>query len=314
MNLEGMGMLLSLEGTEREDNSDYLVPVVSGFPDIFPPELPGLPPTREIKFCIELIPGTSPVSIPPYRMAPAELAELRIQLDDLLEKGFIRPSTSPWGAPVLFVKKHDGSLRLCVDYRQLNKITIKNKYPLPRIEDLFDQLGGCLYFSKIDFRSGYHQLRIREFDIHKTAFRTRYGHFEFLVMPFGLTNAPACFMDLMNRVFRPYLDHFVVVFIDDILIYSKTREEHARHLGIVLQTLRNHGLYAKREKCDFWMQEVKFLGHVVCKGGIAVDPSKVETVLNWEQPRSVTEIRSFLGLAGYYRRFVENFTNCRAIN
>ena len=206
----------------------------SEFLDVFPPELPGLPPEREIEFCIDLIPGTSPVSITPYRMAPAELAELRTQLDDLLDKGFIRPSTSPWGAPVLFVKKHDGTLRLCVDYRQLNKVTIKNKYPLPRIEDLFDQLGGCYYFSKIDLRSGYHQLRIREADISKTAFRTRYGHFEFLVMPFGLTNAPAAFMDLMNRVFRSHLDRFVVVFIDDILIYSRTQEKHPEHLRVAL--------------------------------------------------------------------------------
>ncbi|KAK8700608.1 hypothetical protein V6N13_018999 [Hibiscus sabdariffa] len=173
-------------------------------------------------------------------MAPIELKELKKQLEKLQSKGFVRPSTSPWGAPVLFVKKKDGSMRLCIDYRQLNRVTIKNKYPLPRIEDLFDQLKDASVFSKIDLRSGYYQMRVKDADVPKTAFRTRYGHFEFLVMPFGLTNAPAAFMDLMNRIFKPYLDKFVVVFIDDILIYSRNKDEHAEHLRIVLQTLRDH--------------------------------------------------------------------------
>ncbi|CAL9020258.1 unnamed protein product, partial [Prunus brigantina] len=185
-------------------------------------------------------------------MAPAELRELKTQLQELVDKGFIRPSFSPWGAPVLFVKKKDGTMRLCIDYRQLNKVTVRNKYPLPRIDDLFDQLKGAKVFSKIDLRSGYHQLRIREEDVPKTAFRTRYGHYEFLVMPFGLTNAPAAFMDLMNRVFRRYLDRFVIVFIDDILVYSKSRKAHMKHLEIVLGTLRRRQLYAKFSKCQFW--------------------------------------------------------------
>ena len=227
------------------------VPIACEFPDVFPEELPGLPPDREIEFCIDVVPGTAPISLPPYRMAPAELKELKEQLQDLLDKGFVRPSTSPWGAPVLFVKKKDGSLRLCIDYRQLNKVTIRNKYPLPRIDDLFDQLQGASCFSKIDLRSGYHQLRIRHEDVPKTAFRTRYGHYEFLVMSFGLTNAPAAFMDLMNRVFKPFLDRFVIVFIDDILVYSRSKEEHVEHLRIVLQTLREHQLYAKFSKCEF---------------------------------------------------------------
>ena len=179
----------------------------------------------------------------------------------------------------MFAKKADGNLRLCVDYRKLNQMKIKNKYPLPRIDELFDQLGGSKFFSKIDLRSGYHQLRIREEDIPKTAFRTRYGHFEFLVMPFGLTNAPAAFMDLMNRVFRSYLDKFVVVFIDDILVYFETREEHAEHLTMVLQILRDHELYAKREKCDFWMTEVRFLGHLISQDGITVDPAKIDSII-----------------------------------
>ena len=171
-------------------------------------------------------------------MAPVELKELKLQLQELVEKGFIRPSVSPWGASVLFVKKKDGTLWLCIDYKQLNKLTVKNKYLLPRIDDLFDQLKGASIFSKIDLRYGYHQLRIKDVDVHKTMFRTRYGHYEFLVMPFGLTNAPATFMDLMNRVFRPYVDHFVVVFIKDILVYSKDRENYESHLWVVLENLR----------------------------------------------------------------------------
>ncbi|EOX94106.1 DNA/RNA polymerases superfamily protein [Theobroma cacao] len=244
------------------------VPIVSEFPDVFLDDLPGLPLDRELEFPIDLLPSIAPISIPPYRMALAELKELKVQLQDLVDKGFIRPSISPWGAPVLFVKKKDGTLRLCIDYHQLNRVTIKNKYPLPRIDDLFHQLRGAMVLSKIDLRSGYYQLRIKEQDVPKTAFRTRYGHYEFLVMPFGLTNAPAVFMDLMNRVFHPYLDKFVIVFIDDILVYSKNDDEHAAHLRIVLQTLRERQLYAKFSKCEFWLKEVVFLGHVVSGAGI----------------------------------------------
>ncbi|KAG8493058.1 hypothetical protein CXB51_010375 [Gossypium anomalum] len=199
-------------------------------------------------------------------------------------------------------------MRLCVDYRQLNKVTIKNKYPLPRIDDLFDQLKGATWFSNIDLRSGYYQLRVKESDVPKTAFRTRYGHYEFLVMPFGLTNAPAVFMDLMNRIFRLYLDKFVVVFIDDILIYSKDETEHAEHLMIVLQTLRNKQLCAKFSKSEFWLREVGFLGHIVSGDGIRVDPSKISAIVDRKPPKNVTEVRSFLGLAGYYRRFVNGFS------
>ncbi|MFC0083215.1 reverse transcriptase family protein, partial [Aciditerrimonas ferrireducens] len=262
--------------------------------DVFPEELSKLPPEREVEFTIELIPGANPVSKTLYRMAPIELEELKKQLEDYMEKGFIRPSVSPWGAPVLFVKKKDGSMRMCVDYRELNNLTIKNKYPLPRIEDLFDQLQGAEYFSKIDLRSGYHQLRVKKDDVPKTAFRTRYGHYEFTVMPFGLTNALADFMDLMNRIFHEYLDKFVVVFIDDILVYSKSREEHAEHLRTVLQTLRGKKLFAKFSKCEFWLTKVSFLGHVITKDGIYVDPMKTKAVKEWKQPTTVSEIRSFL--------------------
>ncbi|GJR83055.1 putative reverse transcriptase domain-containing protein [Tanacetum coccineum] len=284
------------------------VPIVQDFPEVFPEDLPGIPPTRQVEFQIDLIPGAAPVARAPYRLAPSEMKELSDQLKELSDKGFIRPSSSPWGAPVLFVKKKDGSFRMCIDYRELNKLTVKNRYPLPRIDDLFDQLQGSSIYSKIDLRSGYHQLRVREEDIPKTAFRTRYRHYEFQVMPFGLTNAPAVFMDLMNRVCKPYLDKFVIVFIDDILIYSKNKQEHAEHLKLILELLKKEQLYAKFSKCEFWIPKVQFLGHVIDSQGIHVDPAKIESVKDWASPKSATEIRQFLGLAGYYRRFIEGFS------
>ncbi|KAI5324710.1 hypothetical protein L3X38_033783 [Prunus dulcis] len=265
------GYLAHVVDTRKQELKLEDIPVVRDFSDVFPDDLPGLPPRREIEFTIELLPGTSPISQAPYRMAPAELKELKVQLQELL-----------------------------------NKVTVRNKYPLPRIDDLFDQLKGAKVFSKIDLRSGYHQLRIKEEDVPKTAFRTRYGHYEFLGMPFGLTNAPAAFMDLINRVFRRYLDLFVIVFIDDILVYSKSRKAHMKHLELVMKTLRRKKLFAKFSKCQFWLDRVNFLGHVISADGVYVDPQKVEAVVNWPQPTSVTEVRSFLGLAGYYRRFVED--------
>ena len=233
--------------------------VVCEYVDVFfLDELPGLPPHRDVDFGIELHLGISPISMTPHRMAPVELQELRVQLQGLLDKGFIKPSTSPWGAPVLFAKKKGKTLRLCIDHRQLNRVTVKNRYPLPRIDDLFDQLRGVRVYSKIDLSTGYHQLRVRDTDIPKTAFRTHYGHFEFTVMPFGLMSVPAAFMDLMLRVFQPYLDQFVVVFVDDILIYSQSEWEHEHHLRIVLQLLRDQQLYAKFSKYEFWLTEVRF--------------------------------------------------------
>nr|GEY22732.1 putative reverse transcriptase domain-containing protein [Tanacetum cinerariifolium] len=281
---------------------------VCDFPEVFPEDLIGLPPVREIKFRIDLILGALPVVKSPYRLAPSEMQELSNQLKELQEKGFILPSHSPWGTHVLIVKKKEGALRMCIDYRELNELTIKNRYPLPRIGDLFYQLQGACCFSKIDLRSGYHQLRVREEDIPKTAFRTRYRHFEFTIMPFGLTNAPAVFMALMNRVCKPYLDKFIIVFIDDILIYSRSEEEHESHLKTILDLLKKEKLYAKFSKCEFWLKEVQFLGHVVNIEGIHVDPSKVESVKNWKTPESPIEIHSFLGLAGCYQRFIENFS------
>ncbi|GJV42909.1 putative reverse transcriptase domain-containing protein [Tanacetum coccineum] len=266
-----------LMGAKAGDKKQEEIVVVRDFPKVFLDDLSGLPPIREIEFRIELIPGATPVAKSPYRLAPSELEELSGQLKELQDK-------------------------------ELNKLTVKNRYPLPRIDDLFDQLQGSQFFSKIDLRSGYHQLRVHEDDIPKTAFRTRYGHFEFTVMPFGLTNAPTVFMDLMNRVCRPYLDKFVIVFIDDILIYSKTQEEHVEHLRLVLGLLKKEKLYAKFSKCEFWLKEVQFLGHVINGNRIHVDLSKIEAVKNWKAPKTLTKVRSFLGLVGYYRRFIENFS------
>ncbi|GJT73928.1 putative reverse transcriptase domain-containing protein [Tanacetum coccineum] len=280
--------LAQISAKKEEDKSEGKqlkdVPIVRDFSEVFPEDLPGLPPARPVEFQIDLIPGAAPVARAPYRLAPSEMKELSEQLQELSDKGFIRPSSSPWGAPVLFVKKKDGLFIMCIDYRELNKLTMKNRYPLPRIDDLFDQLQGSSIYSKIYLRSGYHQLRVREQDIPKTAFRTRYGHYEFQVMPFGLTNAPTVFMDLMNRVCKPYLDKFVIVFIDNILIYSKDRKEHEEHLKVILELLKNEKL------------------------GIHVDPAKIESIKDWASPKTPTEIRQFLGLASYYRRFIEGFS------
>jgi len=295
---------LEVEGGQMKS----VIPVVQEFEDVFPEEVPRLAPHREVEFSIDLVPRTAPVSMAPYRMALAELVELKKQIEELMEKQFVRPSTSSWGALVLLVKKKDGSSRLCVDYRQLNKMTIKNKYPLPRIDDLMDQLHGSSVFSKIDLRSRYHQILVKADDVQKTAFRSRYGHYEYVVMPFGVTNALAVFMGYMNRIFRPFLDKFVVVFIDDILIYSRTHEEHVEHLRLVLGVLREKQLYAKLSKCEFWMNEIQFLGHVISACGIAVDPTKIDAVVKWESPKSAIEIKSFVGLVGCYQRFIEGFS------
>ncbi|GJZ49374.1 putative reverse transcriptase domain-containing protein, partial [Tanacetum coccineum] len=271
------------ENKSKEKQMEDML-IIHDFPKVFPEEFPRLPPPRQVKFRIDLVPRAAPVARAPYRLAPSEMKELPVQLQELLEKGFIRPSSSPWGASVLFVKKKDGSFRMFIDYRELNKLIVKNCYPLMRIDDLFDQLKGSSVYSKIDLRSGYHQLRIKEEDILITKFRTRYGHFEFQGMPFGLTNAPAVFMDLMNRVCKPYLDKFVIVFIDDILVYSKDEEEHGKHLKIVLELL-------KKERF-----------------GVHVDPAKIEAIKSWAAPTTPTEVRQFLGLVGYYRRFIEGFS------
>ncbi|GJW28750.1 reverse transcriptase domain-containing protein [Tanacetum coccineum] len=281
--------LANINTKETKDKSEKKqlkdVPIVQDFPYVFPEDLSGLPPTRQVEFQIDLIPGAAPVARAPYRLAPSEMKELSEQLKELSDKGFIRPSSSPWGAPVL-----------------------SDRYPLPRIDDLFDQLQGSSVYSKINLRSGYHQLRDQEEDIQKTTFRTHYDHYEFQVMPFGLTNAPAVFMDLMNRVCKPYLDKFVIVFIDDILIYLKNKQEHEELLKLILKLLKKEELYAKLSKCEFWIPKVQFLGYVIDRQGIHVDPAKIKSIKHWASPMSPTEIRQFLGLAGYYRRFIEGFS------
>jgi hypothetical protein len=281
--------------------------VLKEFEDVFQ-EVPGLPPKRDIDFSLNLMPGVAPVSKAPYKMSAPELKKLQLQLEGLLKKGYICPSVLPWGSLVLFVKKKDGTLRWCIDFRQLNKVTVKNKYPLLRIDDLFDQLKGAKIFSKIDLRSGYHQVIIKYEDINKIVFRTRYGHYEFTVVPFGLSNAPIVFMSLMNGVFKDHLDKFVTVFLDDILVYSRTEEEHEKHLRMVLQVLREHQLYAKLRKCSFYQEQIHYLGHIISKDGIVVDPEKIEDIREWPTPRNVMQVRSFMGLAGYYRRFIAGFS------
>jgi hypothetical protein len=281
--------------------------VVQEYLDVFPEELSGIPPDRDIELLIELLPGTPPISKRSYRIPINELVELKKQITKLQAKGFIRLSSSPWGAPVLFVEKKDGTQQMCIDYRSFNEITIKNKCPLPRIVDLFDQMKGAGVFSKIDLISEYHQLKIQESDIPKTAFHTWYRLYEYIMMSFGLTNAPTYFMYLRNKVFMEYLDKFVVVFIDDILVFSKMEEEHLKHLRLVLEKLKSNLLYTKFSKCEFWLTKVTFLRHVISTGGVSVDLGKVRDVLNWMPPTNVLEIQSFLGLAGYYRRIIKDF-------
>jgi hypothetical protein len=282
--------------------------VACEFPDVFPEDLLVMPPDRDVEFTIELQPGTTPISRRPYKMTAKESSELKLQLKELLDKGYICPSSSPWGCPTLFVKKKDQSLWLCVDYQSLNAITIKNKYSLPCTDILFDQVAGAKVFSKVNLRVGYHQIKIHTEDVPKTTFSTRYGLYEYLVMPFGLSNALTHFMYLMNFVFMLELDRFVMVFIDDILVYSKNEEEHEQHLWIILQRLHDHQLYAKFSKCAFCLKEVSFLGNVISVEGIMVDRSNVQEVLDWKSLRLVMQIRSFLELAGYYCRFIPNFS------
>ncbi|CAN6567559.1 unnamed protein product [Malus baccata var. baccata] len=305
-----LATLMLNEGEEKHGPLPKQVEaVLVEFADVMPKELPKkLPPRREVDHAIEFEPGAKPPSKSPYRMSPPELEELRKQLNELLDAGYIQPSKSPYGAPVLFQRKKEGSLRLCIDYRALNKITIKNKYPLPLIADLFDQLGEARYFTKLDLRSGYYQVRIAPGDESKTAMVTRYGSFEYKVMPFGLTNAPATFCTLMNKVFHPYLDKFVVVYIDDIVVYSKTLEEHVEHLRIVFKTFREHELYVKKEKCSFATKEVEFLGHKIKEGKLMMEKGKIKAIQEWEPPTKVPTLRSFLGLANYYRRFIKGYS------
>ncbi|KAJ4722993.1 Retrotransposon protein, putative, Ty3-gypsy subclass [Melia azedarach] len=304
-----LAVLVEIKPDQVVEVPDEYAAVLDEFADLMPPELPKeLPPRRAIDHHIELEPGARPPAQVPYRMSPSELVELRRQLDELLNAGYIQPSKAPYGAPVLFQKKQDGSLRMCVDYRALNKVTVKNKYPVPNVADLFDRLGSACYFTKLDLRAGYWQVRIAKGDETKTACVTRYGSYEFLVMPFGLTNAPATFCNLMNDVLYEFLDKFVVVYLDDIVVYSKSFRDHLEHLRHVFTKLREHKLYVKKEKCEFCRREVLFLGHWVSSGKIRMDERKVKAILDWTEPKKVPELRSFLGLANYYRKFIEGYS------
>ena len=282
---------------------------LSEYQDIFTNDIPGeLPPVRgDDDHMIELLPGSSPPNKPPYRVSQAQQEEIMRQVNELVEKKMVRPSSSPFCSPVLLVQKKDGTYRMCVDYRALNRITIKNRFPVPRVEDLFDKLQGSTYFSKIDLKSGYHQIRIVPQDIHKTAFRTTYGLYEYLVMPFGLTNAPATFNRLMERLFRPHRA-FTGVFFDDIIIHSKTLEEHKEHLRIIFQTLRENKLFINQKKSEFFLNEIQYLGHIISKDGIRMDPTKLDVIKDWPIPKNLHELRSFIGMCAYYRRFIEKFS------
>ncbi|GBG82565.1 hypothetical protein CBR_g34941 [Chara braunii] len=284
-----------------------VVRLLDEFADIF--ESPtGVVPGRPISHEIILEAGAVPPKVCIYRMSEEELEVLRAQLDDLLAKGWIRPSSSPYGAPVLFIRKKNKDLRLCIDYRKLNAQTVKNAGPLPRIDDLLERLGGAKYFSKLDLKSGYHQISIQPNDRYKTAFKTRYGHFEWVVMPFGLTNAPTTFQAAMTNEFRAMLDRFVLVYLDDILLYSRTLEDHLGHLRRVLETLRRAKYKAIRYKCEFVRQELEYLGHFVTPEGISPLLDKIQAVQEWSEPRNVTDVRSFLGLTGYYQRFIKGYS------
>jgi len=296
--------------SEQQALQPQVEKLLKEYKDVFPDELPnGLPPSRTVEHHIDLVPGAEPTSRAPFRLSFEELQEMKKQLDELLEKGHIRPSVSPFGAPVLFIKKKDGSLRMCIDYQMLNQVTIKNRYALPRVDDLLDRLLRAIFFSKIDLRSGYHQLLMASQDIYKTAFTTRYGHYEFLVLPFGLCNAPATFMRLMNDIFREELDTCVVIYIDDILVFSRSAEEHIQHLRIVLDKLRANKLYAKLSKCEFAKEQVEYLGHIVSSKGIQPDPAKVKAIKDWPDLTTVHDVQSFLGLANFYRKFIQGFAH-----
>ena len=293
---------------------DTVADILQEFIDIFS-DPTGLPPSRACDHSIPLKEGATPPNIRPYRMPHHQKDLVEELIKNLLERSEIRPSTSPFSSPAILVRKKDKTWRLCVDYRQLNALTVKNKYPIPVIEDLLDELHGANLFSKLDLRSGYHQIRMNPADIAKTAFRTHLGHYEYLVMPFGLTNAPATFQELMNSVFAPLLRRFVLVFFDDILVYSKDLAAHRKHLKVVLQILRAHQLKAKLTKCSFATSSVEYLGHVISGSGVATDPSKIATILSWKVPMNITQLRGFLGLAGYYRRFIEHYASiCRPLH
>jgi hypothetical protein len=268
-----------------------------------------LPLERRIEHIIEVNPGSSPIKVRPYRYPHHHKTEIERLVQDLLNCGVITKNISPYATPVVLVQKKDKYFRLCIDYQGLNKITIKNKFPIPFIDEMLDELHGAKYFSKLDLRSGYYQIRVRLEDVAKTTFQTHEGHYEFKVIPFGLTNAPTTFQEMMNELFHPYLRKFVLVFFDDILIYSKTWTKHLKHLEQVLSLLEENQFYAKRSKCTFGKDEVEYLGHIISKEGVKVDPKKIKAIIEWSKPKSISKLRGFMGLTGYYRRFIKNYAH-----
>ena len=280
----------------------YVEQLLVEFEDVFQ-DPPGLPPMRNVAHVAPLIPGSRPPYRRNYRMTELERAELKRQLEELLKKGLIRPSVSPYGSPVIFVKKPTGELRLCIDYRAVNKLTVRNRYPLPRVDHLLDELKGSTIFSTIDLKAGYNQIRIHDDDVAKTAITTPFGHYEYLVLPMGMANSPSIFSALMADVFKG-MESFICLYLDDICIHSKTPDEHAKHLRAVMSRLREHQLYAKRSKCHFAKPQLKFLGHIVGADGVKVDPAKISALMDWPTPASVTDVRQFMGLANYFRKFV----------
>jgi hypothetical protein len=298
-----------VEQTHHPDNSEVPEPIqqlVQQYGDLFT-DPKALPPSRIYDHAIPLLPNTAPVNCRPYRYSPQHKTEIEKQVKELLEAGLICHSSSPFASPVLLVQKKDGAWRFCVDYRRLNAITVKNKFPMPIIEEILDELAGTKYFTKLDMKSGYHQVRMKIEDEYKTAFKTHHGHYQFKVMPFGLTNAPSTFQCLMNELLQPFMRKFVMVFLDDILIYSPSLETHEEHLQQVLEVMRTNKLFLKLSKCSFAQQSLEYLGHIISVNGVATDPNKTTAMLKWPQPTNITELRGFLGLTGYYRKFVRNY-------
>jgi hypothetical protein len=296
-----------------ESLPSVVISLLQEYEDVFPNDVPnGLPPIRGIEHQIDFVPGATIPNRPAYKSNPEETKELQRQVEELLAKGHVRESMSPCAVPVLLVPKKDGTWRMCVDCRAINNITVKYRHPIPRLDDMLDELHASCIFTKIDLKSGYHQIRMKEGDEWKTAFKTKYGLYEWLVMPFGLTNAPNTFMRLMNHALRAFLGRFIVVYFDDILVYSKSLDEHIDHLHCVLTVLKKEKLYANLKKCSFCLDKVVFLGFVVGAKGIAVDEKKVKAIKKWPTPKSITEVRSFHGLASFYRRFVKDFSTLAA--
>ena len=307
---QAYGVVAQLVAVEEEENPGQLPAkirqVLDQYKDVFE-EPKGMPPTRGHEHQIVLKEGANPFQVRPYRCPYVQKTKIERLVREMLELGIIQPSSSPFASPVLLVKKKDGSWRFCVDYRQLNELTVKNKFPMPLIEELIDELHGARYFTKIDLRASYFQIRVKVEDISKTAFRTHQGLYEFKVMPFGLTNAPATFQSLMNQVFQEQMRKHVLVFFDDILIYSPTLEEHVKHVKEVMSILRQYQLYAKMSKCSFAQLQVEYLGHIISAEGVQADPKKIECMENWPNPTNIKQLRGFLGLTDYYRRFAKGY-------